>query len=339
MLWFVSGDTTYRMNGGIPGVPATILLNAIIIGTHYGTQYQEIYEADLEDPTLSSVIDTANTLLTATPPPPAAPSNVSGTPIDLWSENLTWHDNANNELGYRIESKIGATGTYGLVTTLGPNTRAATIISLLEGTQYYYRLQGVNAGGRSAYSNETSVTTLLNFPGSLGAQAVSSSQVLLTWTDSSATETGFKIERSPVTDTNYTEIGTVGANTTSFTDSGLNEATTYWYRVRAYNTYTTSDYSSERQVTTLYNIPAPPSALTITSLQSNKVTLSWSDNSNDESGFKIYRKTATGTYALIKTTARNITGYVDNDRALKDGTFVLLPCLCDQCGWRLCFFQ
>ena len=206
MLWKVSGDSTYRMNGGVRGNKQTILLNAVTIGTHYGTQYQEIYEEDLEDPTLSAVINTANTLLTATSPPPAAPSNVSGTPIDLWSENLTWRDNANNELGYRIESKIGATGTYGLVTTLGPNTRAATIISLLEGTQYYYRLQGVNAGGRSAYSNETSVTTLLNFPKDFSAHALSSSRVRLTWTDSSATETGFKIERSRTTANNYTKL-------------------------------------------------------------------------------------------------------------------------------------
>ena len=159
MLWNVSGDTTYRMNGGIPGNKQTILLNAITIGARYGTQYQEIYEADLEDPDMSSVIDTANTLLTVTPPPPAAPSNLNGTSSDPHVVNLTWNDNANNELGYRIESKIGANGTYELVTTLGQNTTAGTITSLLEGTQYYFRVQGVNAGGRSAYSNETSVTT------------------------------------------------------------------------------------------------------------------------------------------------------------------------------------
>ena len=88
------------------------------------------------------------------------------------SVNLTWHDNASNELGYRIESKIGATGTYEVLTTLGPNTTAATITSLIEGTQYYFRLQGVNAGGRSAYSNETSVTTVLISPGSLTCTGV-----------------------------------------------------------------------------------------------------------------------------------------------------------------------
>jgi fibronectin type 3 domain-containing protein len=319
MLWFVSGDSTYRMNGGIPGIPATILLNAVIIGTHFGTQYQEFYEADLEDPTLSATIDTANALLTVTPSPPAAPSNVTGTASDPWTVNLTWLDNSSNNLGYRIESKVGTDGTYGVVTTVGPNATAATVINLLEGTQYYYRLRGFNVGGFSAYSNETSVTTILNAPGTLTAQALSSSQVLVTWTDQSATESGFRIERSPVTDTNYTEVATVGANATSFTDSGLNEATTYWYRVRAYNAYTTSAYATERQVTTLYNIPAAPSGLTITSLQRNNVSLSWGDNSGDELGFKIQRKTGvTGTYATIATTAANAT--TDTDNTVTDGT-------------------
>src|SRR5207249_10950723 len=70
MLWYVSDDNTYRMNGGIPGVPQVILLNAITIGVDFGTQFLEIYEADLKDPTMSPVIDAANTLLTVTPAPP-----------------------------------------------------------------------------------------------------------------------------------------------------------------------------------------------------------------------------------------------------------------------------
>jgi fibronectin type 3 domain-containing protein len=319
MLWYVSGDSTYRMNGGVPDDEGTILLKAIIIGTHYGTQYQEIYEVDLENPNLSSVIDIANTLLTVTPPPPVAPSNLNGTASGRYVVNLTWSDNASNELGYRVESKIGATGTYEVLTTLGPNRTTATINSLIEGTQYYFRLQGVNAGGRSAYANETSVTTALASPGSLRAQALSSSKVRLNWTDRSATETGFRIERSPLTDTHFREIATVGVNATSFTDTGLREGTEYYYRVRAYNAYTTSAYSNEKSVTTLYNIPAAPSGLTITSLLSNKVSLSWTDNSRDETGFKIQRKTgATGTYATIKTTAANVTAY--NDTAVIDGT-------------------
>jgi len=249
-LWKVTGDNTYRMNGGVPGNPATILLNAVTIGTHYGSQYQEIYEADLENPALSSVITTASALLRATPAPPAAPSNLNGSAGGMYVINLTWNDNANNELGYRVESKIGATGTYELLTTLGPNTTATTFNNLIEGTQYYYRLQGVNAGGLSAYSNEKAVTTILNSPSSLSATALSSSQVRLNWNDRSATETGFYIERSPVTDTHFTQIATVGANITTYTDTGLTARTAYWYRVRGYNTYTTSAYTNEKKVTT-----------------------------------------------------------------------------------------
>jgi fibronectin type 3 domain-containing protein len=69
-----------------------------------------------------------------------------------------------------------------------------------------------------------------------------------------------------------------------------------------------------------HNTPDPPFGLTITCLLSNKVSLSWSDNSGDESGFKIQRKKgATGTYADIRTMGANVTSYTDNDSALRDG--------------------
>ena len=252
MLSYVSGDTTYRMNGGIPGVKQTILLNAITIGAHYGTQYQEIYFQDLKDPAMSTVVNTAITLLTVTPPPPAAPTNLNGTSSGAYIVNLTWYDNASNELGYRIESKIGATGTYSeILTSAGPNATAATITNLIEGTQYYFRLQGVNAGGRSAYSNETSVATVLKKPTSARATAVSSSQINLTWIDNSATETGYKIERKKAVTGTYGQIAQVGANVQSYHDTnGLLPNTRYYYRIRATNAATNSDYSNQPSAVT-----------------------------------------------------------------------------------------
>ena len=69
---------------------------------------------------------------------------------------------------------------------------------------------------------------------------------------------------------------------------------------------------------TLLDAPAPPSGLTITSVLTNQVSLSWADNSNNETGFKIQRKTGvTGTYATITTTAANVTAY--NDSSVIDG--------------------
>ena len=42
MVFGCSNDSTYRMNGGVPGDPATILHNAINAGSSYGMEYLEL---------------------------------------------------------------------------------------------------------------------------------------------------------------------------------------------------------------------------------------------------------------------------------------------------------
>ncbi len=318
MLWNVSNDTTGRMSGGLPGAPDAILLQAITTGAHYGTQYQEIYETDLTNADLSGVIDAASALLTATPPLPAAPDTLEATSGSPGEIVLTWNDNADNELGYRVESKAGVDGTYQIVSTFGPGSTSVELTRLIEGTGYYFRVQAVNAAGLSGYSNEASTATVLDAPGGLTAQATSSSEVNVTWLDNSATEDGFTIERSPITDTDFAVIASVSANTTSFADSGLNDGTQYWYRVRAFNAATASDYSHEKQVTTLHDLPGAPSNLGVSSISPNKVSLTWADNSDDETGFKLQRKIgSTGTFTDIKTTVANVIAYTNS--ALLDG--------------------
>ena len=65
----------------------------------------------------------------------------------------------------------------------------------------------------------------------------------LTWTDNSSNEDGFKIER--MTDGSYVDVGTVGANLASYTDSGLLAGAIYCYRVRAFNSTAISDPSNQ----------------------------------------------------------------------------------------------
>src|SRR2546430_17431293 len=83
---------------------------------------------------------------------------------------------------------------------------------------------------------------------------------------------------------------------------GLSEGTKYYYRVRAYNSIATSAYSSEKNATTLSSIPIAPSGLTITTLLSSKIIIAWTDNSNNETGFKIQRKGAIGGGNVPSTT-------------------------------------
>ncbi len=86
-------------------------------------------------------------------------------------------------------------------------------------------------------------------PSSLAASAVSSSQIDLSWTDNSADESGFSIERS-TNGTTFTLLTSVTANTNSYSDSGLTAATTYWYQVAAFNGSGSSAASNTASATT-----------------------------------------------------------------------------------------
>ncbi|MBW1692513.1 MAG: fibronectin type III domain-containing protein, partial [Deltaproteobacteria bacterium] len=71
-------------------------------------------------------------------------------------------------------------------------------------------------------------------PSSLSATSISTSQIDLSWVDNYYGEQGFKVERKQ-TGEDYSQIATVGENVTTYSDTDLNEATTYYYRIRAYN--------------------------------------------------------------------------------------------------------
>ena len=115
-------------------------------------------------------------------------------------------------------------------------------------------------------------------------------QVHLTWTDASATETAFRIERATGAGA-FAEVGTVGANVTSYDDTTGAPETAYSYRVRATNLGGDSAYSNTATAVTqaAQTVPAAPSNLTATAVSSTQINLAWQDNSNNEDGFKIER--------------------------------------------------
>lgn len=89
-------------------------------------------------------------------------------------------------------------------------------------------------------------------PGDLTAEPVSATEIELRWTDRSDDEVGFEVERSLQETSGFAPVATVGADVTTYTDSGLDVETTYYYRVRAVGEdETTSDYSDVAQATTL----------------------------------------------------------------------------------------
>ncbi|HLP59094.1 MAG TPA: trypsin-like peptidase domain-containing protein [Candidatus Deferrimicrobium sp.] len=147
-------------------------------------------------------------------------------------------------------------------------------------------------------------------PGNLVATAASCSQINLSWSDNSTDETQFNIERG--TDgVNFSQIATVGANVTNYSNTGLTASTTYYYRVRAYNNGGYSGYTNTANAATPVCPPAPPAAPSNLAGTPNQtsVALTWTDNSNNEDGFKIYRGLSSSNLSLIATVGSNVTSY------------------------------
>jgi pimeloyl-ACP methyl ester carboxylesterase len=110
----------------------------------------------------------------------------------------------------------------------------------------------------SSWSNQKSVTVTAPVPAPAtpslySVTASSSSQINLSWQNVS-NESGYYIYRSTSSGGTYSHIVTLGANSTSYSNTGLSANTTYYYKVRAYNSTGTSSYSSYKSATT----QAPP---------------------------------------------------------------------------------
>lgn len=152
-------------------------------------------------------------------------------------------------------------------------------------------------------------------PSNLGANTFSSTQINLTWTDNSNNENGFKVEQS--TDgTNFTQIAMLGSNSVSFSATGLTPATTYFYRVVSFNDAGNSQFSNTANATTSPAppaLPAAPSGLIATGVSRTQINLSWTDNSSNESGFRIERcKNANCTnYVQVAQVGASVNNFAD----------------------------
>jgi Divergent InlB B-repeat domain len=73
--------------------------------------------------------------------------------------NLTWEDRSDNENGFRIERRIGTSGSYQPLASVGSNVVTYTDLNLTNGTTYCYRVFAFNLAGNSNYSNESCGTT------------------------------------------------------------------------------------------------------------------------------------------------------------------------------------
>jgi fibronectin type 3 domain-containing protein len=109
----------------------------------------------------------------------------------------------------------------------------------------------------------------------------------------------YKIYRATKSSGTYSLIKTT--TSLSYTNTGLTAGSTYYYRIRAYQTGK-KVYSKYSSVVSAKPIPATPANLKAAKTSSTSIKLTWNGVSG-ASGYEIYRAaSSTGTYSLIKST-------------------------------------
>jgi titin len=220
---------------------------------------------------------------------------------------VTWTDHSSGETGYEVDRSTD-NSSWSTITTTAANAVSYSDTGVVEGTTYYYRVRAASSAGASLYSNTATASTLPSTPTGLSATAISGTQVNLSWTDVSATETGYKVERQPGSGGIWTVLQSLSANATSYSDTTALEGTAYNYRVRAFTTAAQGNPSATANVSTPLT---PPSSMVATAVSTSQVNLTWVDNSAAESSYKIERSVNGGGFTLLTTVSANVTSYSD----------------------------
>jgi PKD repeat protein len=181
------------------------------------------------------------------PDPPTLQSPGNGSTFNEGeSITLCWSDTGDEYYG-EVWNGPGGTLTFGWQSGTCRN-----IGSQWAGYTYSWHVRARNNAGTSGWSNTWTFTVKPAAPSNLSAQTVSCSQINLYWDDNSGNEEGYNIYR----DSSY--VGQVGANSTTYQDTGLDENTSYSYYVKAFRGSIESDASNTINISTPSCVPPQP---------------------------------------------------------------------------------
>lgn len=238
---------------------------------------------------------------------PAAPAGLVAR-VDAGAIALSWQDNSNNENGFSIERRDGSNG-YAEIARVGANITTFRDTNVLPGVAYVYRIKAIGVDGNSLPSNEAgaliSSSTTATFTGFSPASGAPGSSVRL-----------FGSGLMAVISIRFASLsGPLAASISALSDQAIDVVVPagalsgpITLLLRDGRTLT----SPVTFVVTGSAAPAAPTELRVT-VAGSQINVSWTDNSNNESGFRLERRTAAGGYQPLAMLGANITVYADTN--------------------------
>jgi fibronectin type 3 domain-containing protein len=262
--------------------------------------------------------DTADTTCNGTLAAPAPVVTAPAAPVlsataHGGTVSLSWNAPANGGAAITGYQVLRGTAAGALTPLTGTTTTSWDDSTGTPGQTYYYAVTATNSAGTSAPSNTVSAvpTAAPGAPTLSAAAGVDSAS--LTWSppsDGGSPITSYVVERG-TSSGSRTDLATLPAGTTTYTDSQAAAGTTYYYAVRAVNSVGTGPASAEVSATPYTTAGAPTLQATA---GKGQVALSWTvpvDGGQAIQGYRIFRGTSSGAEVLVQSIASG-TSYVDN---------------------------
>ncbi|MFC1476465.1 fibronectin type III domain-containing protein, partial [Fibrobacterota bacterium] len=255
------------------------------------TYYYEVSAENSGGESEHSDVVSAKTMILITVPTGFEGEALSSSEIELTWNSVTGADE------YRVFRSLSQGGSYDEIALVAQTDYTDT--GLDANTTYYYKLSAKGPSGESEQTDPISVTTKMpvpDTPDGLTAEALSSSEIRVEFNTVSGA-VGYNIYYCESPPNNFTLLTTVGSGT--YTHTGLEPETEYFYKVSAYNDDGESALSDSVSATTLASPPDTPTGVNATALSSSEIRVTYNSVS-DADGYVIYHSLyATGQYTAL----------------------------------------
>ncbi|MYC38449.1 MAG: fibronectin type III domain-containing protein [Chloroflexi bacterium] len=302
-------------------------------GTGYNTKYSYRVRAG-NDAGYGAWSSTATITTMKQPGTPDKPTGVSVTqPSGTLTVIITWTAPAGAEDvdGYSLRRRTVDDGSVSEIATPGPDATSHTDENVAADSLYTYWVYAHNDTGNGPNSSLKSIhvqeieSGTPEAPEDLELSEETAGQVVLTWDppDDGPEPTEYRVYRQEIGATGWSQLATVAAPATTYTDTTVEPETLYGYRITAANGVNQGPYEGPESITTKVQTPGVPDEIDDLELSEDtagEVVVSWTpaDGGQAATGFKIYRKRLTtgGDHGqgdvYIGTAAADATSYTDD---------------------------
>ncbi|MBN1621957.1 MAG: fibronectin type III domain-containing protein [Endomicrobiales bacterium] len=245
------------------------------------------------------------------------PVSLEFTSVDETSISVQWQANDNSgSTIYELEASSVTNSAYGIV-YLGSEL-SYTHNGLIPNVTYYYQVRARNLDNvYSGYASEIDTHTECNVPGNISFTSVDETQIDLSWgANSNSGSTVYEVVSS--TDNADWQFET-NTQSTSYSDTGLDLNTTYYYQVRARNLdgiY--SNYSNPNSTPTLCNQPV---AEAFSDIYVSSITANWNVNTNPDGTEYFCEISETNPFSAIDNSAWTTLDYHNFDSLSANTTY------------------